>query len=175
MNLSEDQWFDREAQSHHQADVLSRTLIGMANADGGTIVVGLSEGVVKGTDAYEEHRNELMQAHVEHCEPAVPARCKLLACRNEKGQKDRLLVIEVRPGDTVYANNRDEVYLRVGDETRRLTYSQRQELPVDRGNGSYEARVIDGSSLDATDAEILSSMLKRSALRAFRGCSKHEA
>jgi ATP-dependent DNA helicase RecG len=130
-------------------------MIGFANADGGTLVVGMHDGKVEGTDSSDSHRNELMQAHVEHCQPPVPAQLKLLACRREDGQDDQLLVIEIRPGETVYANARDEVFLRIGDENRRLTYAQRQELLYDRGQGSYESRPIEQASLDALDSQLL--------------------
>jgi ATP-dependent DNA helicase RecG len=130
-------------------------MIGFANADGGTLVVGMHDGKVEGTDSSDSHRNELMQAHVEHCQPPVPAQLKLLACRREDGQDDQLLVIEIRPGETVYANARDEVFLRISDENRRLAYAQRQELLYDRGQGSYESRPIEQASLDALDSQLL--------------------
>jgi len=40
----------------------------------------------------------------------------------------------------VHANVGDEVFLRVGDENRRLTFAQRQELTFDRGQDAYGAR-----------------------------------
>lgn len=47
----------------------------------------------------------------------------------------------VRPGvGVVHANVGDEVFLRVGDENRRLTFAQRQELTFDRGQDAYGAR-----------------------------------
>ena len=152
--VSEDQWFDRKsiATAPH---VLAKHLVGLSNADGGTLAIGLSEGMVQGTDRQPEHRNELMQAHIQHCQPPVPARCSLVPCIRDDGAQDNLLIIEVRPGDTVYSNTRDEVFLRVGDETRRLSYAQRQELLFDRGQGSYESRTIAEASMESIDEELL--------------------
>lgn len=150
----EDQWYDRKS-AQVSPQTLGNHLIGFANADGGTIVVGLSEGRVQGTDRSPSHRNELMQAHVQHCQPAVPAHCRLLPCVNHEGNDDQLLVIDIRPGDTVYTNKRDDAFLRIGDETRKLTYAQRQELLYDRGHGSYEARLLDGTSLTDLDTQLL--------------------
>ena len=66
----------------------------------------------------------------------------------------------MRPGtNVVHANARDEVYLRVGDETRRLTFAQRQELQFDRGHDSYEARLLDVSEADL-DAPLISSYVE---------------
>ena len=92
-----------------------------------------------------------MQAHIDFCQPAVPAKSRLIPCQRDDGLPDQLLVIEIRPGDTVYSNVRDEVFLRIGDENRRLNYGQRQELLYDRGEGSYESRPIAGASLDLID------------------------
>lgn len=36
----------------------------------------------------------------------------------------------------MHTNVRDQVFLRVGDENRRLTFVQRQELTFDRGQPS---------------------------------------
>jgi len=154
LRVREDQWYDRKSV-RIKAHTLATHLVGFANADGGTIVVGLSNARVEGTDRYEQHRNELMQAHVQYCQPAVPVRPRLVACLRDDGVEDQLLVLDIRPGDTVYANTRDEVFLRIGDETRRLSYSQRQELMYDRGNGSYESRAVKEASLDVVASDLL--------------------
>jgi ATP-dependent DNA helicase RecG len=152
--ISEDQWFDRKSFRIAARD-LANAMIGFANSDGGMLVVGLQDGKVEGTDSSDSHRNELMQAHVQYCQPAVPAQLKLVTCRRGDGQNDQLLVIEIRPGETVYTNVRDEVFLRIGDENRRLTYTQRQELLYDRGQGSYESRVVQDATLHALETDLL--------------------
>lgn len=152
--ISEDQWFDRKSFRIAARD-LANAMIGFANSDGGMLVVGLQDGKVEGTDSSDSHRNELMQAHVQYCQPAVPAQLKLVTCRRGDGQNDQLLVIEIRPGETVYTNVRDEVFLRIGDENRRLTYTQRQELLYDRGQGSYESRVVQDATLHALGTDLL--------------------
>jgi ATP-dependent DNA helicase RecG len=166
LGIPEDQWYDRKS-IRVSPQTLAKLLIAFANADGGTVIVGLSEGQVQGTNGYADHVNELMQAHVQHCQPAVPAQGRLIGCTNENGDSDDLLVIDVRPGDTVYANGRDEVYLRIGDETRRLTYAQRQELLYDRGHGSYESRLVEGALFDDVESELLENYVR--ALRAPDG------
>jgi ATP-dependent DNA helicase RecG len=152
--IHEDQWFDRKSFRIAPRE-LANVMVGFANADGGTLVVGIHDGKIEGADSSATHRNELMQAHIQHCQPPVPARSWLLACRCEDETTDHLLVVDIRPGDTVYANARDEVFLRIGDENRRLTYAQRQELLYDRGHGSYEGRLVEGSSPEMLDRALL--------------------
>jgi ATP-dependent DNA helicase RecG len=152
--IVEDQWFDRKSFRISSRD-LANVEIGLANADGGLIVVGIHDGDVEGTDSSPSHRNELCQAHIDFCQPPVPAKVKLIPCQAAAGNVDQLLVVEIPPGDTVYANVKDDVFLRVGDENRRLTYSQRQELLYDRGHGSYEGRAVDDTSSDDLDHNLL--------------------
>lgn len=153
----EDQWFERKSARVKPREV-ANVQIGFANADGGTLVVGLSQGRVEGTDRLARARNDLMQAALDFSDPPVPARARLIPCVNDRGQPDHLLVFDVRPSDAgVHANGKDEVYLRIGDETRRLTFAQRQELTFDRGPASYEARAMPQVSVADFDDSLLSS------------------
>jgi ATP-dependent DNA helicase RecG len=151
----EDQWFDRKS-ARIKPRALADALIAFANADGGVVVVGLSDGRVEGTDGLGRARNDLVQAALDFCVPPVHADHRLVACVNDAGETDHLLVLDVRPTEgAVHANRRDEVFLRVGDENRRLTFAQRQELTFDRGPVTYEARKLAGASRERFDAELL--------------------
>jgi ATP-dependent DNA helicase RecG len=154
-SLPEDQWFERKSSRIAPRD-LAKALIGFANADGGTLVVGLDDGEVEGTDANPERRNAQLQANVDFCIPPVPAKPRLVACVDRTGEPNELVVFEVKPSESVHSNQKDEVFLRVGDENRRLSFTQRQELLFDKGQASYEARPS-GAPLDVTDRSLLDS------------------
>ena len=117
--LPEDQWLERKS-ARIAARELANALIGFANADGGLVVIGLHDGRVEGTDAYVRQRNEQSQASMDFCVPPVRTMKRFVPCVNEKGEEDRLLVLEVQADEFVHANKRDEVFLRMGDENRRL-------------------------------------------------------
>jgi ATP-dependent DNA helicase RecG len=152
--IAEDQWFDRKS-FRVSARELANVEIGFANADGGVIVVGIHDGEVEGTNSSPSHRNELSQAHVQFCQPPVPANLTVVECQRGDGQADQLLVVEIPPGETVYANVKDDVFLRMGDENRRLSYAHRQELLYDRGHGSYEGRAVEEASAEDIDHNLL--------------------
>ena len=152
--VREEQWFDRKSARVAPRD-LANALIGMANAEGGTIAVGLSDGAVEGTDDDLERRDAQIQAPIDFITPAARVRHRLHPCVNDSGVEDQLLLFEVEPGDVVHENRRDEVYLRVGDETRRLSFSQRQELLYDKGQASYETRLVPEAAVDDLDQEPL--------------------
>jgi ATP-dependent DNA helicase RecG len=151
--LQEDQWLERKSSRIAPRD-LADALIGFANADGGIVVVGLSDGGVEGTNGNVKRRNAQFQANVDFCVPPVRAKNRLIDCVDSRGEPNRLLVIEVEPGDSVHANGKDEVFLRVGDENRKLNFAQRQELLYDKGQASYEANPS-GASLELVDRPLL--------------------
>jgi len=159
LNLAEDQWFERKSARISARD-LANTLVGFANADGGLVVVGLHDGVVEGIDASADRLNGQMQAHIDFCVPPVRTKSRIVKCINRTGLTDRLLAIEIAPGDLVHANQKDEVFLRVGDENRRLSFTQRQELLYDKGQASYEARPLPAASFDSLDQQLLDEYVR---------------
>jgi ATP-dependent DNA helicase RecG len=156
LSLSEDQWLERKSARVSARD-LANTLIGFANADGGLVVVGLHNGGVEGINGHPVRQNEHLQANLDFCVPPVRAQVRYPKCINGQGDPDLLLVMDVEPSDVVHANVRDEVYLRVGDENRRLGFAQRQELLYDKGQASYEARPLPEAPLDVLDHDLLNS------------------
>ncbi len=152
--LRESQWLERKSNRVAPRD-LGRDLIGFANADGGFVVVGLHDGVVEGESSTPGRVNAQTQANIDFCHPPVPARCRLVECIDGRGEPNDLLVFEVESSDIVHANQKDEVFLRLGDETRRLSFTQRQELLYDKGQASYETRPVEGAGFDHLDVELL--------------------
>ncbi len=152
--LRESQWLERKSNRVAPRD-LANELIGFANADGGLVVVGLHDGVIEGESTTPGRIDAQMQANIDFCHPPVPARHRLVECIDSKGEPNDLLVFEIESSDVVHNNQKDEVFLRVGDETRRLGFAHRQELLYDKGQASYEARPVDGAGLDHLDADLL--------------------
>lgn len=150
--LAEDQWLERKSSRIAPRD-LANTLIGFANADGGIVIVGLSDGEVEGTSDNLERRNAQLQANIDFCAPPVRAKHRLINCIDVQGTSNELLIIEVEPGDSVHANTKDEVFLRVGDENRKLNFAQRRELLYDKGQASYEAG-LSGAPVDSVDGRL---------------------
>jgi ATP-dependent DNA helicase RecG len=154
--LREDQWFDRKS-SRVTAAELANALIGFANAEGGLVVAGLWNRKVEGVDGAGRRLADWQQAAFDFTVPAVPCRPRLVECVNDAGAQDHLLVIEVETSEKVHANRRDEVFLRVGDENRRLTFAQRQELLYDKGQATYESTVVSGARREDLDEGLLRS------------------
>ncbi len=153
--LPEDQWFDRKSNRIAPRD-LADSIIGFANADGGTVVIGLHDGRVQGTTRGPSGRlSAWQQAAFDFTIPIVRCRVTSVACVTDAGNNDTLVVVEVEPSDRVHSNQRDEVFLRVGDENRKLTFGQRQELIYDKGQAAYETSPVIDGSLDDLDTDLL--------------------
>jgi ATP-dependent DNA helicase RecG len=154
LELVEDQWLERKSARISPRD-LANALIGFANADGGLVVVGLHNGKVEGVNGSRSRLNDQMQANIDFCVPPVRTKGRLVECVTSAGEADRLLAIEVAPSEMVHINQKDEVFLRVGDENRRLSFAQRQELLYDKGQASYEARPIPAASFACLNEALL--------------------
>jgi ATP-dependent DNA helicase RecG len=154
--LSEDQWFDRKSNRTSAQD-LANVLIGFANAEGGLVVIGLWGGKVEGVNGVPKRVAGWQQAALDFTAPGVPCRPRLVDCISASGERDHLLAIEVETSEKVHANRRDEVFLRVGDENRRLTFAQRQELLYDKGQATYESAVVAGARREDLHEDLLRS------------------
>ncbi|MEZ4564080.1 MAG: ATP-binding protein [Thermomicrobiales bacterium] len=68
----EDHWFDRKSFKT-RAEALANALIGFANSDGGTMLIGVSDsGEIEGVDGDTDHLNSLRQAAIDFTIPRFP-------------------------------------------------------------------------------------------------------
>lgn len=151
--VPEDQWFDRKSVKV-SPKTLAAALVAFANAEGGTVIIGLGNGIVEGTKNAVSHINELRQSHLTFTDPPVRAKFDQVAVEIA-GEMDTLLVVRVDPGSSVHQRTDGECYLRVGDESRRLNFVQRQELHYDRGSAHFDGEVVAGATVDDLDHELL--------------------
>ena len=158
--LPENQWFERKS-ARISPRSLAETLVGFANAEGGMVVVGLSDNRVEGIDSAGPAKlSEWQQTAFDFTQPAIRYEPKLVECRNAAGHRDQLLAFTVEPSEAVHSDNKDQVFLRVGDENRRLAFVQRQNLLYDKGQASYEVTLLQGTSLDDLDRGLLDDYAK---------------
>ena len=157
LRLPEDQWFDRKS-ARISPRSLAETLVGFANAEGGMVVVGLSDDRVEGIDSAGPGKLAAwQQTTFDFTQPAVRCEPTPIECQNSGGHRDRLLVFKIEPSEEVHSDNKDQVFLRVGDENRRLTFDQRRNLLYDKGQASYEVTPLEGASFGDLDRTLLNN------------------
>ncbi len=158
----EGQTFDRKS-TNIDAKGLAVAITAMANADGGDIVVGLSDKNrrVEGIDQATEHVNDLLRVPFDFCRPSVEARIEYVPCTDENGHDNRLLVFHMAASDKVHANQADEVYLRVGDKNKKLSFEERFTLMSDKGQILFETTAVPGASMDDIDMALVEDYINR--------------
>ncbi|HXT91010.1 MAG TPA: ATP-binding protein [Trebonia sp.] len=152
--LHEDQWFDRKSVRVLPKD-LGPPLTAFANAEGGIIVIGLHDGQVEGCRRHREKINSFRQAAIDFTVPPIRMAVSEVGCVNNSGEDDLLLVIRVAPGERVHEVKTGDCYLRIGDETRKLSYPQRQELEYDKGQAQYDGLPCPGVTMKDLDERFL--------------------
>jgi len=152
----EDQWFDRKS-FRIAPDNLADRMIGLANADGGRFAIGIHNGQVEGVNSDTKHLNALLQASIDFTQPPVRHLANYVKCTNEQGQQDRILVLDVEASEQIHRNKKNECYLRVGDENRRLGPTEERELAYDKGESIYDGTIVPELTLEDLDTEAIST------------------
>lgn len=157
----EDQWLER-LSSRIAARDLANEMVGFANAEGGLIAIGIHSGVIEGLSSAPLRRlNEWRQAAIDFTEPPIRHEFELLHCRNGAGEPDQIALVEIEPAERVHTNRKDETFLRVGDENRRLNTLEAQELRYDKGGSVFDGRTAEGTEMGDLDPVIVADYVAR--------------
>lgn len=146
---AEGQWLERKGP-RIRARALGDVLVGLANAEGGLVCIGIEDGVVEGVDRAGRLLNEWRQAAIDFSVPPVRHVFTLLDCTNARGDADHLVVIEVEASERVHETSAGDTFLRIGDETRKLGPFEAQELRYDKGDSNFDGRPVP----EAADADL---------------------
>jgi ATP-dependent DNA helicase RecG len=162
LDLPESQWFDRKS-IRTDARGLARHLVGLANADGGILVVGLYDGTVQDVGVLDPRRlGELQRAPIEHCQPPVRCNAYLLDVIDPAtGDAAKLLVFDVPASADYHENAAGKASRRVGDSTMDLDMRLAQELRFDKGVQQYETTVVPLAQIDDLDHDLLDNYARR--------------
>jgi ATP-dependent DNA helicase RecG len=155
----EGQWFDRKSARVKPRE-LADSMVALANAEGGVIVVGIWGGAIEGVGSDERLENGWRQAGRDFARPPVPVRFGRVPCINHHGNSDHLLIIEVGASELVHENARGEVLLRVGDENRRLGPVEATELRYEKGGTFFDGTPATGATRDDFDAGRVDAFLR---------------
>lgn len=156
----EDQWLERMSSRAKPFD-LGNEMIGFANAEGGLIALGIHDGAIEGLASAPPGRpNDWRQAALDFTQPPVRHLFELLDCRNAAGRPDQIALVEIESAERVHTNVRDETYLRVGDENRRLGPVEAQELRYDKGDSVFDGKPSRSVQVEDLDADLVRRYLE---------------
>ncbi len=132
---------------------LAIPIVAMANADGGTLAIGISDKTrkIEGINQYTEKLNELLLVPFSLCIPSIPVTCRYMDCTDKDGNTNRILLMDIPASQNLHTNQLDEAYIRVGDKSRKLAFEERIQLMYDKGERYYEDTAVYGATIDDVD------------------------
>lgn len=160
--LEEGQTFDRKS-IRIDAKTLAEPLCAFANADGGIIAIGItnSKRQIEGVDGDISKLNDLLRVPLDYCNPTVEVRTELVPCNDMHGNDNHVLLMFVEPSMQVHANQADEVYMRVGDKSKKLSFEDRTQLMYDKGTRYFEDSPVADAELDDIDMDFVQEYIQK--------------
>lgn len=108
-------------------------------------------GEITGIDAFMKNVNEILRAPFDFCRPSVMVETEMVNCIDSKGEENHILLIRIPQSSELHANHRDEVFLRVGDKSKKLTFDERLQVMYTKGARYYENEPVYSSTIDDID------------------------
>ncbi|MGM9738937.1 MAG: RNA-binding domain-containing protein, partial [Candidatus Cryptobacteroides sp.] len=160
--MSEGQTFDCKSIKI-DPKALATTIVAMANADGGLIAVGVTDKTrrIEGIDQEQDHLNEILRTPFDFCVPTVSVTTEFLPCKDSEGHDNHILLFHVPASPRLHANQADEVFWRVGDKSRKLSFEERLQLMYDKGERYYEDSPAYDATIDDIDMDAVRAYVKR--------------
>lgn len=146
-----------------EAEALAEALVALANADGGTILIGLHpDGSV--SDAPAEDVEALLVRAQSLCRPPVPAGWRTLELAGGEA-----VAVTVNRSAQAHSLSDGRVLVRSGARNRILSPFEALQLEAARGGASFEEEPVAGATLADLDPTIIAEYAAKRAERAPRG------
>lgn len=160
--FEEMQIFDRKSVNI-EPKALAIPIIAFANADGGTVAIGISDKTrrIEGIDYDIQKLNELLRVPFDFCIPTVKIEIEKMPCVDYKGRENHVLLMQVEPSMQVHANQADEVFMRVGDKSKKLTFEERLQLMYDKGERFFEDKPVPEADIEDIDLVFVKGYIDR--------------
>ena len=160
----ENKYFDRKSGQIRVAE-LAPHISAFANADGGTLVIGISDKkrTLEGIDSCgNEKINEFINAPKECCRPMPRYKEEFIDIVNDEGKSDRLLLLHIESSrDQVIRTANDRTYLRIGDKSKEMLGENLRNLEYAKGSRHFEDEINQNAVIEDLDEELLDAYKKR--------------
>lgn len=160
----ENKYFDRKSAQIRVAE-LAPLISAFANADGGTIVLGISDKkrILEGINSVDDDKiNDFLNAPKDFCKPMPRYRYEFVDIMNDEGKPDRLLLLHISNSEhQIIRTNNDETWLRIGDRTKQMLGDNLRNLEYDKGGRIFEDEVCQYAKVEDLDPELLNRYEER--------------
>ena len=156
LTIEENQIFDRKSINITPKD-LAIPIVAFANADGGDIVIGITDKTrrIEGVDFETKKLNELLRVPFDFCNPTIKVEIEKVPCIDEKGRDNHVMIMHIDASPQVHANQADDVFLRVGDRSKLQTFEERLQLNYDKGERYFEDKAVPDATIDDIDIDFV--------------------
>ncbi len=162
LKKEEGQSFDKKS-INIEPKSLANTIVAFANADGGLIVLGISDKTsrIEGIDFENKKLNEILRVPFDFCTPTVKVQFQKIPCKDFKDRDNHVLLLHIDASSQVHTNQADEVFLRVGDKSKKQTFEERLQLSYDKGDRYFEDKAVLGASLEDINMNLVQDYINR--------------
>ena len=158
VNEPENKLFDRKS-SRIKASDLAPIISAFANAEGGTIVIGIEDKsrIIEGVNSLSPDAiNNLIAAPKDVCVPMPHYKEEFLSVENHKGEPDRLLLLHIESSsEQVVRTISGSTYLRVADRTKELKGDDLRNLEYSKAVRHYEDECHPDATIEDLDNDLL--------------------
>lgn len=155
---TENKYFDRKSGKSRVAE-LAADISAFANADGGTLVIGISDKkrTLEGVNACgDEKINDFLNAPKDCCRPMPRYQEEFIDIINDNGKPDRLLLLHIEASvDQIIRTFNDRTYLRIGDKSKELLGESLRNLEYSKSARHYEDEVNADAKIKDLDEELI--------------------
>lgn len=160
----EKKFFDRKSANVKPSDIAD-LISAFANAEGGTIVIGISDKSkkIEGIKSIGEQKiNDLINAPKDCCKPMPKYREEFLDVTNVDGKPDKLLLLHIEASiDEVIRTTNDSTFLRIGDRTREVKGEDLRNLEYTKSTRHFEDECNMDAQIEDLDEELISNYKKK--------------
>ena len=152
----ENKYFDRKSRQIRAAE-LAPHISAFANADGGTLVIGISDKkrTLEGINICGDDKiNEFINAPKDFCRPMPRYKEEFVNITNSSGKSDRLLLLHIESSpDQVIRTSNDRTYLRIGDKSKEMLGENLRNLEYAKGSRHFEDEINQYATIEDLDEE----------------------
>ncbi|WP_239478415.1 ATP-binding protein [Megamonas hypermegale] len=154
----ENKYFDRKSAKIKPSD-LAPLISAFANAEGGTIVIGIDDKTleIEGTNIVTTDKlNDFINAAKDYCKPMPTNKYEYLNVINKDNKPDKLLLIHIFSSiNQIIQTRNDTVWLRIGDRTKEIKGLDLQNLEYSKNTRKYEDECTMDATIEDLDEELL--------------------
>lgn len=159
----ENKIFDLKSSRIKPSD-LGPIISAFANAEGGTIVIGVSDKTrsVEGVNSLSATKlNDLISAPKNYCRPMPRYNEEFIDAVNINGEYDQLLLLHIGASvDQIIRTNNESTFLRIGDRTVEIKGDDLRTLEYTKSIRHFEDEICADARLEDLDIELLSEYCK---------------